>query len=527
MYHEYFGLSEPAFSIAVNPKYLYMSQPHKEALAHLLYGVQDGGFVLLSGEVGTGKTTIIRCLLEQLPERTDIAYILNPMADIPALLATICEELHIHLDNAASVKTMMDELQRRLLDNHAHNQRTVLLIDEAQLLSVEVLEQIRLLTNLETANQKLLQIILVGQPEINDLLAQPRLRQLSQRITARCHLQALNLQDTTHYIQHRLNVAGKKNDQVIFPKHIIKKIHQFSKGTPRLINIFCERLLLGAYAHNRFTINKQIYQLALAEVKDLDQNKNNSQKITWFAFAVSVSIISVALALFIQPSLTTEKSNPEPKTISTDEPKEYESSHYAISQSQAFAMLFAYHNIDTRSDSHPCWQSEHHQLFCEKIQQQNWESFRALNRPALLTLKNTATETRHILVIGENESQLIVLSTDGQWLYKEKTALLNDWTGEITYLWRKPLDYTSPLKQGMRSPLIAETAKRFALLDNQQQALTDNYFSPLFETRVKLFQKQHNLNDDGILGQNTLMKLNEQLGLATTFIDTTQHNQQP
>ncbi|HRH79166.1 MAG TPA: AAA family ATPase, partial [Cellvibrionaceae bacterium] len=218
MYHSYFGIEEQAFSIAVNPRYLYMSAQHREALAHLLYGVNSGGFVMLTGEVGTGKTTIIRCLLEQLPKHADVAMIMTPAASARDLLCSICDELAIdYLADETSLKILTDKLYEFLLTNHSKGRNTIVLIDEAQLLRVSTLEQIRLLTNLESNTQKLLQIILVGQPELNELLAKPALRQLSQRITARYHLRPLSQDETGAYIKHRLQIAGMPPGRQPFP----------------------------------------------------------------------------------------------------------------------------------------------------------------------------------------------------------------------------------------------------------------------------------------------------------------------
>ena len=246
MYEQHFNFTAPPFSIAPNPRYVYLSPQHREALAHLLYGISiGGGFVVLTGEVGTGKTTLCRCLMEQLPEDVDIALIFNPRLNARELLASICDELKIsNPGEKTSIRRLIDLLNHHLMDTHARGRRTIVLIDEAQNLSYDVLEQIRLLTNLETNVTKLLQIILVGQPELNTLLARPNLRQLSQRITARYHLLPLSLAETGAYISRRLAVSGVTRR--IFSRLAVGRIHRLSVGIPRLINLICDRALLGA-----------------------------------------------------------------------------------------------------------------------------------------------------------------------------------------------------------------------------------------------------------------------------------------
>src|SRR5512139_3100009 len=266
MYYEHFGLKEPPFSIAPDPRYLYMSEQHREALAHLVYGITtEGGFVLLTGEVGTGKTTVCRCLLEQLPADTDVAFVLNPKVSVQELLATICDELGIRYPaGAASIKVLVDGINAYLLAAHAKGRKTVLIIEEAQNLQPDVLEQVRLLTNLETSERKLLQIIMVGQPELQEMLSRPELRQLAQRITARYHLGPLSRREVHSYVQHRLSVAGAIRP--LFPASVIGMLFRLSRGIPRLINVICDRALLGAYVEGKERVDKGILRRAAREV---------------------------------------------------------------------------------------------------------------------------------------------------------------------------------------------------------------------------------------------------------------------
>jgi len=270
MYMRFFGLKQQPFSLAPDPRYLYMSKRHREALAHLLYGVGGGGgFVLLSGEIGAGKTTVCRCFLEQIPKRCNVAYIFNPKLTVMELLKTICDEFHIPSAPAEvptpTVKTYVDALNDFLLQTHAVGQNNVLIIDEAQMLSAEVLEQLRLLTNLETNERKLLQIVLIGQPELRTMLERPDLEQLAQRVIARFHLNALSAKETEHYIRHRLSVAGMTR-AIPFDHQALQRIHELTRGVPRRINLLCDRVMLGAYAHSRHNIDVPMIEKAGREV---------------------------------------------------------------------------------------------------------------------------------------------------------------------------------------------------------------------------------------------------------------------
>ena len=291
MYTDFFGLREKPFSITPDPRYLFMSERHGEALAHLVYGVtESGGFIQLTGEVGTGKTTLVRTLLlNRMPNNADVAVVLNPQLSVLEFLATICEELHIDVaHNRGSIKAQTDALNRHLLGAHSEGRRTILIVDEAQNLSPAVLEQVRLLTNLETAKQKLLQIILIGQPELRELLARNDLRQLAQRITGRYHLEPLTREETAQYIEHRLKVAGALGE--VFDSGAKKELFRLSEGVPRLINVICDRALLGAYSVESRRVNRRLVRRAAAEVS------GQLERPLWLRPALAASgVIGVAV----------------------------------------------------------------------------------------------------------------------------------------------------------------------------------------------------------------------------------------
>jgi general secretion pathway protein A len=314
MYLAYFDLKERPFSITPDPRFLYMSARHREALAHLLYGLgEGGGFVQLTGEVGTGKTTICRCLLEQVPDNVEIAMVLNPKVTASELLATVCDELGIPCPDghSSSIKTLVDRLNHYLLDAHARGRRTVLIIDEAQNLSADVLEQVRLLTNLETATQKLLQIILIGQPELRDMLARDEMRQLAQRVTARYHLEPISREETEAYIRHRLQICG--TSKVLFSRDAIRRIQQLSGGIPRLINVLCDRAMLGAYVENKPWVDSGVVRKAAREVLDVDPGHAPGGRLPWVLAGAGLLVLVVAGYLY-QPWMEVPARLPEVTT---------------------------------------------------------------------------------------------------------------------------------------------------------------------------------------------------------------------
>lgn len=560
MYHQFFGLKEAAFSIAVNPRYLYMSNQHREALAHLLYGIQNGGFVMLTGEVGTGKTTIIRCLLEQLPDNTDIAIILNPMSNALELLSTICDELGAsYINDDVGLKDLTDSLNHFLLQNHRKGRRTVLLIDEAQLLDVQVLEQIRLLTNLETTTEKLLQIILVGQPELKELLARPALRQLSQRITARFHLEALSLVETQAYIAHRLRIAGMPEHVHPFDDEMIKRIHQFSGGIPRLINIVCERLLLGAYAKASQRIDNDIFQQAVYEVSGTNALQENTSiterlpiKLVWtnyiHAALIAVVLVIIAavwqLAPYSENGSSTESARPPVAAVVGDAaaasvatnssaahtpPLEVPAVNVANATTDitlfttrdvgaARASLANYLGIPALDTTNVCSVVEGQMYRCEKATVSSWDELKDINRPAILTLVTPAKKWVYAVMIGLSESQVLLL-VNGTQVTVEWADISPLWNGDLLYLWSRPDGFETAIEMGDQGDQVTWLAEQFARLDKQPAPLTRHFFTDKLKKRVELFQTSQKIVPDGIVGSQTLRRLNEALGVDKVLLE--------
>jgi general secretion pathway protein A len=543
MYYQYFGLKEAPFSIAVNPRYLFMSARHRDALAHLLYGVgAGGGFILLTGEVGTGKTTINRALLEQLPDATDVAIILNPALDALELLASVCDELGVDYDpQGITLKGLTDRLHAFLLDNHTRGRKTVLLIDEAQHLDVEVLEQIRLLTNLETHHEKLLQIVLIGQPELAAKLARPELRQLNQRITARYNLEPLNVGETRAYIRHRLQVAGLTADRELFPGTTVRRIHRHTRGIPRLINVLCDRALLGAYGRDRPRVDRSVLAAAAREVLGSGTGRERRRHWPWAvaaglllaglgglwwlgmyraapeALPVSSAQAAPTRVSPVVPPIPSGAVGPEPasSTTAVDEGGSGDPDHTGRApwllppESAAHRLWNLY--TDVPAPRSPCAAAERAGLACHRDRAETWDALQAYQPPLVLQLVTPSRFKAAALVLGL-EGEGARLATAGGPVTVPLAQLGPLWNGEFFLLWQPPDGFRGPLALGDEGPAVAQVARMLGQLDGQPEPLAGERFNRALQARVRLFQKANALVPDGVVGVRTLLALNRQLG---------------
>lgn len=456
MYNGFFGLKEAPFSIAPNPQYLFMSDRHKEALAHLMFGLAEtGGFVLLTGEVGTGKTTTSRCLLEQVPENTQVAFILNPTLTEHELLATICDELKVTYPDQATIKQLTDTIRDHLLANHDAGKNTLLIIDEAQHLRVEVLEQLRLLTNLETNTKKLLQVILIGQPELQELLRRRELRQLAQRITARYHLLPLTESEVAAYVSHRLGVAGCQ--RAIFTKSAIRRLHKASAGIPRVINLICDRALMGAYGRNKSKVDGGIVDAAAKEALGVNLTHPDGGNNPWlsapFLGAVGLMLVGVvSLGLWFsgigQSSVNAQPSGSNnvqvAPPIKPAEPEAFLINQQTRSLPEAFRHLLKSWQVETHlSLADPCVDIEQWSLACYWMKG-SLPSVITLDYPAILQfydkqgqvfygVLHQAKAGRYSIQLGNKLEQL-----DRNWLDQY-------WRGGAVIVWQKPDNWVSKI----------------------------------------------------------------------------------
>jgi general secretion pathway protein A len=511
MYREYFGLKELPFSIAPDPRYLYMSEQHREALAHLVYGIKsDGGFVLLTGEVGTGKTTVCRCLLEQIPENCDIAFIINPKLTVEELLATFCDELGIgYPEGNRSIKVFVDKINAYLLDAHSRGRKTVLIIEEAQNLSSEVLEQIRLLTNLETNQQKLLQIIMVGQPELRNMLSRQDLRQLEQRITARYHLGPISGNEVAAYVKHRLTVAGAHSN--LFPNSTISKLFRLSGGIPRLINLLCDRALLGAYSQGKDRVDKPTLVKAAREVFG-ESKKLPRETLRWALVGLVLIVCGVALAatFFNYKSKPAEIKKAE--LLKLDILQWPADKSISRSKEMSYQSLLKQWGITYKpGNGRPCQQARSSGLDCLNARG-SLNNLLHLNRPAMLKLfDKQGRQFYATLTTIKGETATFIVGNETR-IFNVKDIEMR-WQGDYTVLWRMPPEYTGYIKPGNRGPEVEWLDKHLSLIQgrtsNPQKKLV---FDDILVEQVKKFQLDKGLVPDGIVGPLTMIHLNSAAG---------------
>ena len=564
MYAGYFGLKQAPFSIAPDPHYLFMSERHREALAHLLYGIEGGGgFVLLSGEIGAGKTTICRCFLEQIPKHCNVAYIFNPKLTVSDLLKTICHEFQVTVEHEGvgpvTIKDYLDPLNDYLLRSHSAGQRNILIIDEAQNLTPYVLEQLRLLTNLETSQRKLLQIILIGQPELRQMLARPELEQLAQRVIARFHLSALTEDESRQYIQHRMGVAGLQGP-LPFSDDALRRIHALTRGVPRRINLLCDRALLGAYATGQARVERAVVDKAAAEVFEPDaptpaagvvSGKALGQRLGTLALGALGGAASAAALFWLW---TASGMGPVPSTPNTDSPAASAAPALAApppaetpapttapptaeqvpapviasavpvapeptpgqppakvlwrSEAAALRELGTLWGTEL-SNNEPCTSAQREQLQCFRINRMTLHGLRQMDRPAVLFLRLPGQGNGWAVLSAMTNETATLRTAEGRWRMP-LTALADIWRGDYATLWRTPPGQVGRLNNGNSGPAAEWLTQQLQRLQASGQIPGD---ATDFSARIRAFQRSQGVDGDGLAGPMTFMLVNRASGV--------------
>ncbi|MDZ7590768.1 MAG: AAA family ATPase [Rubrivivax sp.] len=566
MYVPFFGLAREPFSIAPDPRFLFMSERHREALAHLLYGVGGGGgFVLLTGEIGAGKTTVCRCFLEQIPPHCAVAYIFNPRLTVAELLQTVCDEFGIAVPprppGETGVKPAVDALNAFLLRAHAEGRSAVLIIDEAQSLAPDVLEQLRLLTNLETAERKLLQIILIGQPELREMLARPDMEQLAQRVIARYHLGPLSREETALYVRHRLAVAGAQA-RMPFEPAALACIHRLTGGVPRRINLLADRALLGAYTQQRAQVDKRTAEQAAREVFARPADGVWPRRLPAAGVALAgAALVGVGLggalwALWPQRQsapapLAATPAASSPAAVAASPPASPAASpadEVAVNASGSSAPALAAEaarpadqatppvaEVDAPASADPgavlaaahteegiawrelalrwnvaigegdaCVAAAQVRLMCLPRTIGGLPVVRQLDRPGIVTLRAGNGRPVWALLVGLREDE-VTLQAGAQRFRLTLPALAAVWRGEFATFWRAPAGWREGAKVAA-DPVLGHWVTR------QLDAAGVTVGAPLPE-RVRVFQLAQGLPPDGVAGPLTLMRLNRSAGV--------------
>jgi general secretion pathway protein A len=570
IYLQHFGLKREPFSIVPDPGFLYPSHQHRQAVAHLKYGLdREGGFILLTGEVGTGKTTLTRTMLQRIPAHVRVAYVLNSKLNESDLLASICSELSIKIPTRKHIsfsKTCIDVLNQDLLEAHAAGKKTLIVIEEAQNLSHDVLETLRLLSNLETNTHKLLHILLVGQPELLEILGQNKLRQLNQRVVSRFHLLPLDKTEIANYINHRLHHAGAGG--AIFDTNCVDTLFKLTKGVPRLINLICHQALLAAYSTGAKTVSAKLVKLSSKEIL-VDLNHTNGR--LRLAAAVLASVVFIALAATLTPlkninwndyltrfnSYSDGPSSVSLDTTATKDPvvaptvsqeivntglvdieqlppdDQFIESVLSGSSEASIQMDEKNRNWQENAESRSknplinllnLWNvpasdiytldefdalAERSGLRSVQVNTTTLSALSLIDRPGIVFMQQTSgLEKSHLVLhIGEFTIRLI---SSGEIIVMDRSAFLDQWTASYLYLWRSP-DSFEMLKPGdFNKPALAWLQGKLGLVnDGLEQLITGGNYSVAIQAQVTDFQRQQNIIADGIVGRQTLMRLNQ------------------
>ena len=562
IYLQHFALKREPFSIVPDPDFLYPSQQHRQAVAHLKYGLdREGGFILLTGEVGTGKTTLTRTMLQRIPAHVRVAYVLNSKLNETDLLASICDELAIKLQKSKNLsfsKICIDALNQDLLASHAKGQKTLIVIEEAQNLSADVLETLRLLSNLETNTHKLLHILLVGQPELLEILGQKQLRQLNQRVVSRFHLLPLDQSELSNYINHRLHHAGAAGP--IFDQGCIKVLFRLTKGVPRLINLICHQSLLAAYSLGAKSVSPALVKDASVEIlSGLDNGKPNTSNKPLIVVLLLVLMMVSVFMLLPRSTLDSlgflvaiDKPNAEIVTSkaeniiskgtgpTAEDVMEKDNELLvvddlvadSVEQSATLSFIVEESIIDSgfTETSNPLvnllavWSIASSEVYSpeafagiattfglqsEKVTPATPWMLSAIDRPGIVVLNENGGLSKSYLLTYIDEDSVTLRIKDGE-IDLDLDQFKDRWTGSFLYLWRPHKEFDL-LMQGDTDKLAMSWLQEKLSMDDEgiEKVITGGRYTEAVKDQVVGFQRRHGLKADGIVGRQTLMRLNE------------------
>ena len=562
IYLQHFALKREPFSIVPDPDFLYPSQQHRQAVAHLKYGLdREGGFILLTGEVGTGKTTLTRTMLQRIPAHVRVAYVLNSKLNETDLLASICDELDIKRQKSKNLsfsKICIDALNQDLLASHAKGQKTLIVIEEAQNLSADVLETLRLLSNLETNTHKLLHILLVGQPELLEILGQKQLRQLNQRVVSRFHLLPLDQSELPNYINHRLHHAGAAGP--IFDQGCIKMLFRLTKGVPRLINLICHQSLLAAYSLGAKSVSPALVKDASVEIlSGLDNGKPSTSNKPLIVLLLLVLVMVSVFMLLPQSTLDSlgflvavDKPNAEIVTSKaenivskgTGPTAEDVNENYnellvvndlvadSVEQSDTLSFIVEESIIGSgfTETSNPlvnllaAWSIASSEVYSpeafagiattfglqsEKVTQAAPWMLNAIDRPGIVVLNENGGLLKSYLLTYIDDDSVTLKMKNGE-IDLDLDQFKDRWTGSFLYLWRPHKEFDL-LMQGDTDQLAMSWLQEKLSMDDEgiEKVIAGGRYTEAVKDQVVGFQRRHGLKADGIVGRQTLMRLNE------------------